>query len=243
MNKIVCRYGLFILLLVTPKPLAYDLWSWLVVWNVGQGQWVTLISEKTCQHFDMGGDRPVSASFLQICRSRTNALFVTHYDFDHIGQIKKNMRLLDLCLAQANAADPRKIFLPDRKCPLESSQNVVSWIPKKQPTKDYNSLSQIFLVHGHVLITGDSPKRKEKIWSRELKGIREVDILVVGHHGSRTSTSENLLQVLPRLNLTVASSRHSRYGHPHAEVIARLQQHHVPLLTTEKMGNIAIRLN
>jgi competence protein ComEC len=103
-----------------------------------------------------------------------------------------------------------------------------------------NERSRVALAEG-VLIPGDSTRTQEKIWVRAFRKISQTRILVLGHHGSRTSTSKELMRTL-NLNMAIASARFRRYGHPHREVRAQLQRARVPLLRTEDWGTIRIAL-
>lgn len=94
-----------------------------------------------------------------------------------------------------------------------------------------------------VLAPGDSSTRAETTWASTLRNLEETRYLIVGHHGSRTSTGEHLLKRLSRLRLAIASARQRRFGHPHPEVLERLSRHHIPLLRTEDWGNIHIVLD
>jgi competence protein ComEC len=87
------------------------------------------------------------------------------------------------------------------------------------------------------LIPGDSTAPQEKIWSYH-GNMQKTGFLLLGHHGSRTSTSEELLSQLPHLKVAIASARFARYGHPHLEVVRRLKKYHVALLKTEDWGNL-----
>lgn len=70
--------------------------------------------------------------------------------------------------------------------------------------------------------------------------LKSVRVLALGHHGSRTSTSKDLLKELPNLKLAIASARKRRYGHPHRETVEALGKFKVPILSTEDWGNIVI---
>ena len=70
-----------------------------------------------------------------------------------------------------------------------------------------------------------------------------ADIIKVAHHGSNTSTSELLLEQLrPQLAL-ISAGENNRYGHPHAEVLQRLQFFNIPTLATNDVGAIKITYN
>ena len=54
-----------------------------VVWNVGQGQWVTIRYHDQCHHFDVGGEsRPPQKLLQKLCpKNTTQALFLSHWDW------------------------------------------------------------------------------------------------------------------------------------------------------------------
>ena len=72
---------------------------------------------------------------------------------------------------------------------------------------------------------------------------KAVRILVVGHHGSRTSTSKELLESLTHLHAGLVSARAAKYGHPHNQVISQFAQQKTPLLTTEKWGHLIFEMD
>lgn len=91
-----------------------------------------------------------------------------------------------------------------------------------------------------ALLTGDAPAPvEEEVLSRILSpGIR---VLKVGHHGSRTSTSPELLErISPELALVSVGGR-NRYGHPHAEVLHRLQAGGAGVGRTDRSGTLTLR--
>ncbi len=90
-----------------------------------------------------------------------------------------------------------------------------------------------------VLLTGDIAASEERALL-DLVTDSSVDVLKVAHHGSRSSTSEDLLSRLrPRLALVSVGPRNP-FGHPHPTVLARLARRHVPTLRTDLAGEIAI---
>lgn len=91
-----------------------------------------------------------------------------------------------------------------------------------------------------ILVPGDSDRNAEKYWSSALPGVGGTRVLVLGHHGSRTSTSRELLTRLPNLKMAIVSARRRRYGHPHIEVLQLLRDFRVPVLNTEDWGNIFV---
>lgn len=92
-----------------------------------------------------------------------------------------------------------------------------------------------------VLFTGDLEVEGEN----ELLGLygellKDITILKVGHHGSKTSSGENFLSTL-RPELSVFSAgKDNRYGHPASEVVERFQRLSLPTLNTADRGTIQI---
>jgi len=92
-----------------------------------------------------------------------------------------------------------------------------------------------------VLLTGDAEAKEEQwLLDRDPRAL-EADVLKVGHHGSRTSTTPAFLAaVRPRLAL-VSVGAHNAYGHPDADVVQRLHAAGAQLLRTDRAGTIVVR--
>ncbi|MDE0151073.1 MAG: hypothetical protein OXK80_01070, partial [Bdellovibrionales bacterium] len=112
---------------------------------------------------------------------------------------------------------------------------------KDKRTTNANKYSRVVILKNKVLIPGDSPGSSEKLWLKKIKA--PITILVVSHHGSRYSTTPQLLRHLPHLKIAVASARKKRYGHPHPLVKKRLGWRGVSLLSTEQFNHIHIPLD
>lgn len=109
---------------------------------------------------------------------------------------------------------------------------------------DENSVSLVFMIHYDgikILITGDIDSQCEEILVEKYRGTNklEADILKVGHHGSKYSSSESFLeQVKPKLS--IISVGKNNYGHPSKEVIDRLEKMGSRVYRTDKDGAIGI---
>jgi competence protein ComEC len=90
-----------------------------------------------------------------------------------------------------------------------------------------------------ALLTADIERLSEmNLAERGVLG--PADVLVVPHHGSRTSsTAEFLAAVRPRLAVIPVGHR-NRYGHPHAEVLARYRAMGIPVLRTDREGAVSV---
>jgi len=217
----------------------------LIIWNVGQGQWITYSSATKCIHFDSGGEHFDKVKILTSCQSKRNIFLLSHGDWDHMSFLAwASHHLARPCLGLAPllnlSSHKLKIIKAIKKCPSLPAriQNLSNQLIR---FRDKNSNSNVVVLNRQWLIPGDSTSKAEKFWSRQINALKKVKYLVLGHHGSRTSTSELLLERLPHLRIAFASARKAVYGHPHEAVKFRLHRHHIPLVTTEDWGNIHIK--
>ena len=68
-----------------------------------------------------------------------------------------------------------------------------------------------------------------------------ADVLDVGHHGSSTSTSENFLDAVSPELAILSLAADNMYGHPHVEVMERLEARNITVYRTDTMGTIILR--
>jgi competence protein ComEC len=232
------------LIFISPVTVFEKLPKELIVWNVGQGQWVTYVEESRCLHFDAGGEFFPQQKIAQACRGKKNILFLSHWDQDHLGFILDLKYLSgDLCLQVGpeghGSYRKEKMLSKIEKCKgrLTKVRQLKTNLQSLRKSKS-NDLSNVFVLDKEVLIPGDSPTKMEKLWSNQIK--ENIETLVVSHHGSRTATSEFFLEKVKIGRVAIASCRKKKYGHPHIETVQRLKKYHVPLLTTEDWGTIHI---
>ena len=112
---------------------------------------------------------------------------------------------------------------------------------------DLNDLSLVTLVQwkgASVLLTGDASAEIERTVLDALphESLSRLSVLKVGHHGSRTSTSSELItRTHPRVAVISAGDGNS-FGHPHDVVMERLDQEGVPVYRTDRDGDVRIVL-
>jgi competence protein ComEC len=203
-----------------------------VIWNIGQGSWLTRVENRHCYHFDAGGEGRFPYQVVRLCKNFQNSIAVSHSDWDHISFIRRlSAEFPNLC-RRGPYDKALKVFLAK----IPECKNVTWWewhpVEKLRKTNDASSVYYF----RKLLYPGDSPKKFEKSWTSQLPA--EPRFLVLSHHGSRTGTSQRLLKNLSSLKLAIASARKQKYGHPHAKVIENLKDAAVPLLTTESWGSV-----
>jgi competence protein ComEC len=105
---------------------------------------------------------------------------------------------------------------------------------------DLNEDSAILLVEYRgfrALFPGDAGLHAE---SRVAGRIGGVDVLKVGHHGSRSASGEAWLAELAPEAAVISCGTGNRYGHPHAEVLERLARHGIGVWRTDLQGTISV---
>jgi competence protein ComEC len=105
---------------------------------------------------------------------------------------------------------------------------------------EYSCVLKITNSIGSILLPGDIGEKTEKqlvdLYADRLKS----DVLVVPHHGSKHSSSQNFLDyVQPKLAL-ISAGYLNRYKHPSIEIYTRLQKAKIGILTTEECGAISL---
>jgi competence protein ComEC len=161
---------------------------------------------------------------------------VSHPDFDHysfIESIKRHLKQVCLDGPSWNMINKKAIGAANiHACPKALALNYQFYLPRAQQSKDDNLNSQIAFSKTW-LIPGDAPQSSEKKWLALRPPISSISKLILGHHGSKTSTSNSLLNELDNLRQCVASSRKKKYGHPHRDVRLRIQTHCSLILTED----------
>lgn len=89
-----------------------------------------------------------------------------------------------------------------------------------------------------VMLTADSPIEKELHIVNKDPKILDVDVLKLGHHGSRTSSSTQYLKATSPKVAIISAGKGNSYGHPHKEVLGKLESLHIPYLATYISGTI-----
>ncbi len=227
----------FFTLALIPSPLSIEPLFNFVVWDVGQGAWSTYYNADRCLHFDMGGEKFPWQKILQLCRWKRNEIYLTHEDWDHINAIKSfHFKVTKNCLFYPK---PMKRKFPQtlQSCPRLSAD--VQILSMGASNKGRNASSVIYLLRNQVLISGDAPQKEENKWAPMVP--KNLALLILGHHGSNTSSSHQLLKQTKPL-LAIASARQKKYGHPHFKVKQRLKKQRVPMLRTETHGSIFLQI-
>lgn len=94
-----------------------------------------------------------------------------------------------------------------------------------------------------ALFTGDSPVSIEKYLVEEGGKNIDIDILKLGHHGSKTSSSEEFLRATSPRFAIVSAGVGNRYGHPAKEVMGLVKKLNILSVSTQDAGTITLTTN
>ena len=114
------------------------------------------------------------------------------------------------------------------------------YVPEESAKNDDSLVLELTYGRHRALLTGDAEKPIES----ELVAsglLRPVTLLKVGHHGSKTSSSEAFLEELKPQFAVISDGYRNQFHHPHPTVLERLTEHHAAILRTDTQGLITFR--
>lgn len=233
----------------------------LTVLDVGQGQSVVVTSGHARALIDCGGTRDpgdTAATYLQsLGRSELDLLILTHFHADHAGgvlELMDRVKVRALAVPDVDRDNPLRQEITARAAAenipvyyvTETSQVTlgraeITLYPPVTAGKDANEqcLSVLCARKGwEALLTGDMPAAAEaKLVARE--NLPEVEVLVAGHHGSKQSTSQALLEAVAPETVVISVGQNT-YGHPAPETLARLSAAGAQVYRTDRQGGITV---
>lgn len=259
---LACCIGITLLLSIMASWLEPKFDNYRIsVLDVGQGQCIILQHDEKCFLIDCGGDTDEIAAdkAAQALHSqgitRLNGVFLTHFDKDHAGGI-------NLLLSRVDA---EKLYLPDiskssqlrNEISMQSGEKI-TWISKESrfqfgdllvtlfpgyDTDDSNESGMFILFRVEncdILITGDQSSRGERLLVEQVQ-LPELELLVVGHHGSNDATCFEFLAATRPQNAVISVAADNSYGHPHADVLKRLYLCSCKVRRTDQDGTVLYR--
>ena len=238
----------------------------VAVLDVGQGQSVLIRAGNYLTLVDCGGDGPdnagnVAADFIQSTgRTSLDLLVVSHYHTDHANGIPQLLRRLDvsaialpdveedsalrreiLAVAEENGAEVWFIE-EDTNLYLGEEQEITLYAPLARDAGT-NEIGLTVLASAgdyDVLIPGDMGSEVEELLLAHAK-LPDIELLVVGHHGSAYSTSQTLLDAVRPEVAAISVGADNRYGHPAPATLTRLEAMNLEIFRTDLQGTVTIR--
>ncbi len=236
------------------------------IMDVGSGQCIAVTEGENTVVVDCGGSaiadnvgNMLSGYLHANGRTEVDYLMLTHLHEDHaLGAIRlMNLMQVDTLILPDNAEDTDTAhILADLLYTAKINGTQVMYISSdtklhagditlmiyessdRGKRSESGIMSTISIGDYRMLVTGDVEMsvERELVREHELEG---TDLLIVPHHGSKYSTSEELLAEA-KPETAVISVGYNRYGHPTDEVLERLYEYNVSVLRTDELGRIII---
>jgi len=184
-----------------------------------------------------------------------DALVLTHLDTDHINGVESvlgRLRVSKLYLhaeltghtkfetIQKSAAENGTELVLVRYQKEISFANTYLTLYPVEEGKERMLAVNLSAGETDILITGDMGVQGEE-YLLDWFDLPDVEYYVVGHHGSKTATSDRLLDEIDPEYALISVDSENQYGHPHEEVLDKFRKRGVKLLLTNKQGNIPIK--
>lgn len=162
-----------------------------------------------------------------------NAIFITHYDEDHSGNLSQLKKDFDI----------EKVIDKKQEEYHDSNFSMLFLLPDyKDENENKNSLILMSEINGlRFLFLGDITSAEEKLLVNTYNNLK-ADVIKIAHHGAATSTSELFLDQIQGEYAIISSGLNNRYHHPSEEVINRLSRYPLHIYSTAEMGDISFIL-
>ena len=271
-KKIISVLPIFLLALFNYLYPVFFNQNYLMFLDVGQGDSILIHSKNQTMLVDTGGVMNYSREKWQERKNKKSLtdyvtipvlkklgirkidyLVLTHGDFDHMGETSKLIKqysVEDIYLNQGNFNSLEKNVIKKYRHVYQIGEKEkivlgnISMIQINKEFSDENDSSSILLMYyknKKILLAGDASKKSEEYILNKYN-IGKIDVLKIGHHGSKTSTSDELLKELRPSLAIISCGKNNRFNHPHKETIDKLKEYRIKYLRTDISGTIRIDL-
>ena len=234
----------------------------VTVLDVGQGQSIVALTDDAVVMIDCGSaDYSVKAGDVALRylsergRKRIDLLVLTHFHGDHVNGVRRLLSRVPVrCLAYP--ADYQENDYADAifsDCAAAGTE-LLPVDADRTVTLDGLSLrlyapigvgevnEECLLICGdwgedEFLVTGDVSEKVEAMFAH-FYPLEDMEMLVAGHHGSKSSTCEDLLDTVTPEIVIVSCGLNNRYGHPAAALLERLEERGITIYRTDLNGTV-----
>lgn len=185
--------------------------------------------------------------------TKIDYLLLTHTDNDHVGdmeEVAKNFEVKEILTSQGSLKNmsfvnrlramqiKTKIVKAGDRLSIMGSYLQVLYPWSIGDGKNNDSL----ILYGHLLgknflFTGDIEADGEKALIQRYPNLK-VDILKVGHHGSKGSSTEDFLNTVSTKIALISAGKNNAFRHPNPETLERFRERHVKVYRTDQQGAI-----
>jgi len=220
--------------------------------DVGQGLSAVVRTSNHTLVYDLGNPglgKMVVAPFLRKHGvNYIDLLMISHADRDHVGGLESlldTMVVKEFISSSENSLFPGKLCIAGQAWDWDGVEFKVLHPSRDFISKNKNDQSCVLLIQAgehRALLTGDIQKKGEYSLLTSQGDQLSADILLMPHHGSKTSsTAEFLEAVNPRLSF-IPVGYNNPYGHPKVQVLERYWERDIELYRTDADGAISVVL-
>ena len=194
--------------------------------------------------------------------TKIDHLIITHPHADHIGElpyIAQHIRIKKLYINLYSYSEIELIKIK-RLCKINNIELIdattiqfiqlknskISFLHGDIPnSNDKNEHSIILLIEYQrykMLLMGDATKNNESKLMK-IYQLPKIDILKVGHHGSKTSSSESFINLIKPTISIISSGKNNKYHLPNRETLQTLRSTNSSILNTQDVGEITLDLD
>ena len=181
-------------------------------------------------------------------------LILTHGDYDHMGEainLVENFKVEkvifncgpynDLENELIEVLDKKKIKYYSYIKELNVDNNKLHFLQTKEYDNENENSNVIYTkLNGYrFMFMGDAGVEKEKD-ILEKYNVSKIDVLKIGHHGSKTSSDKNFIDEMNPKYSVISVGKNNRYGHPNKEVLENLKESKI--YRTDKDGSIMFKI-
>ena len=186
--------------------------------------------------------------------NKIDYLFLTHGDYDHMGEsidLVENFKVEKVIFNCGEYNDLEKELikvLDKKKIPyyscikeLNIDKNKLYFLQTKEFDNENDNSNVIYTeLNGYkFMFMGDASNTIEYEILNEYN-LPDIDVLKVGHHGSKTSSSEEFInEIKPKYSI-ISVGKNNRYGHPNKEVLENLDNSKI--YRTDQDGSIMFKI-
>jgi competence protein ComEC len=231
--------------------------AWITVLDVGQGLASVIRTRQHTMIYDPGplysaesdaGQRVVVPYLRGLGIGQVDRLMVTHRDTDHSGgtaSVRAALTVGDIVSSVAGLGGQKCIagqrwvwdgVVFEVLHPAADAYEVVS------KSNHLSCVLRIKAAGRRLLLTSDIEAPDEAALLRRYPGDLAADILLMPHHGSKTSSTPAFLQAVGSAQTIIPVGYRSRFGHPKAEVVARYEAMGASIWRTDRDGAISITM-
>ncbi|MBK1722764.1 DNA internalization-related competence protein ComEC/Rec2 [Thiocystis violacea] len=239
-----------------PQPDAGE--AWVTLLDVGQGLAMVVQTAGGTLVYDAGPGYPsgfetgsqVVAPFLRARGiAHVERLVLSHADRDHAGGAAGLLDAFEVDLIQSG--EPGELDLPQQvqRCVAGEGWDWAGvsfrFLHPSAADATGNNASCVLMIRtagASLLVTGDAERGVELDLVGRLGKTLKADVLIAGHHGSRTSTSAALLEAVSPRWVLVSSGYANAFGFPAAEVVTRVRASGAQLMDTASAGAIRLEM-